>query len=680
MPAPLLSSLQARIQRSETLAPVLLAVLVGLLAGTGAIVLRQMIAVVQWVFVQMPRVGGLVALPDVLEGWPVLVAPAIGLVLVVWIVRRWSPESAGHGVPEVQYAVRALGGRIRPRVVPVKALTAALSIGSGGSVGREGPIVQIGSALGSAVGQVTGLGAAHVKLLVACGAAGAIGATFNAPIAGVMFALEVVLASFAARSFGLVVIAAVSATALSQATLGNEPAFHLLQQFTLVSPMEFGLYLLLGGFLGLVAAVYIRSVYWFEDSFSAWGASPTTKALVGGLAVGAMGLFGSELILGSGHEGVERALQGDLAIWLMLGLAVMKIVATSVTLGAGGSGGVFAPALFIGAMAGGGFGSVVHTLFPTWTAPSGAYALVGMAAVFGGAAHAPITGMLILFEMTGDYQIILPLMFSVVVSYLISSRVHTDSIYSLKLRRRGAFSLKSEMSTLDLVIVADAMSETYETVGPAMTVRELTEMARGRRTRSWPVVDEESVLLGIVTETDLERHILESEGDGDDQNVLVLDIMTRAVTTCSVDESIRIAFRRFAEGDVQLIPVVDQNGSRTLIGVLRRREMLWAYRELADEHQKLLDKLQVRVRDPREETLQIEAQVAEGNRDVTGRALRNLALPEHMLIALVRRADETFVPSGNTRLEEGDVLVLLSTARYREDIEELARRVERSDG
>ena len=154
--------------------------------------------------------------------------------------------------------------------------------------------------------------------------------------------------------------------------------------------------------------------------------------------------------------------------------------------------------------------------------------------------------------------------------------------------------------------------------------------------------------------------------------------MTRAVTTCSVDESIRIAFRRFAEGDVQLIPVVDQNGSRTLIGVLRRREMLWAYRELADEHQKLLDKLQVRVRDPREETLQIEAQVAEGNRDITGRALRHLALPEHMLIALVRRADETFVPSGDTRLEEGDVLVLLSTARYREEIEGLARRVERS--
>jgi CIC family chloride channel protein len=664
-----------------TVGPVLLAVLVGLLAGAGAIALRQMITAVRWVFfVQLPRLNGLLALPDVLEGWPVLVAPAIGLVLVVWIVRRWSPESAGHGVPEVQYALRALGGRIRPRVVLTKAVTASLSIGSGGSVGREGPIVQIGSALGSAVGQLTGLGTAQVKLLVACGAAGAVGATFNAPIAGVMFALEVVLESFAARSFGLVVIAAVSATALSQATLGNEPAFQLLQQFTLVSPMEFGLYLLLGGLLGLVSALYIRSVYWFEDSFGAWGASQTTKALVGGLAVGTMGLYGSELILGSGHEGVELALQGDLAIWLMVGLAVMKIVATSVTLGAGGSGGVFAPALFIGAMAGGAFGSVVHALFPTWTAPQGAYALVGMAAVFGGAAHAPITGVLILFEMTGNYQIMLPLMFSVVVSYLVASRVSSDSIYSLKLRRRGAFGLKSEMSTLDLVIVADAMSEVYETVGPDMTVRELTEMARGRRTRSWPVVDEADALLGIVTETDLERYILEPGHESEDESVRVSDVMTRAVTTCSLDESLRVAFGRFADGDVQLIPVVGQDGSGTLIGVLRRREMLWAYRELAGEHQKLLDKLQVRVRDPREETVQIEAQVAEGNRDITGRPLRNLALPEHLLIALVRRADETFVPSGATRLEEGDVLVLLGTARYRGEIEELARRVERGAG
>jgi len=236
------------------------------------------------------------------------------------------------------------------------------------------------------------------------------------------------------------------------------------------------------------------------------------------------------------------------------------------------------------------------------------------------------------------------------------------------------------MSTLDLVIVADAMSEVYETVGPDMTVRELTEMARGRRTRSWPVVDEESVLLGIVTETDLERHILESGRESDEANVRVIDIMTRAVTTCSVNESLRIAFRRFSEGDVQLIPVVDQDGSRTLIGVLRRREMLWAYRELADEHQKLLDKLQVRVRDPREETVQIEAQVAEGNRDITRREIRKLGLSKHLLIALVRRADETFVPSGATRLEEGDVLILLSTGRYREEVEALARRVERGAG
>lgn len=670
------SRLLRRLQRSRTTVPLVLAVLVGLLAGTGAIVLRWLItSATSLFFVRLPRLGSWLTLPEALEGWPTLVAPALGLVIVVRIVRQWSSDTSGHGIPEVQYAVRAQGGRIRPRVALVKAVTAAITIGSGGSVGREGPIVQIGSSLGSTVGQITGLAADQVKLLVACGAAAAVGATFNAPIAGVMFALEVILASFAARSFGLVVVAAVSATALSQAVLGNQPAYGLTQEFALVSPRELGLYLVLGALLGVVSTVYTRAIYFTGDVFSEWSPSATTTALVGGLAVGAMGLLGSELVLGSGNQGVEPALAEQLAMGTMLLLAALKIVATSITLAAGGSGGVFAPALFIGAMAGGGFGSMVHGLFPSWTATPGAYALVGMAAVIGGAAHAPITSVLVLFEMTDNYQIILPLMFSVVVSYLVASRLFDDSIYSLKLRRRGALASPGEVSTLDLVLVADAMSERFETVAPELSVRDLAAMASERRTRSWPVIDADGRLVGMVTETDLQRQLLESEGARPPEELMVSDVMTRGVTMCRLDDSLRVAFRRFAERDVQQVPVVDPDDPERVVGVLRRHDMLWAHRELADEHQKLLDASQGRVRDPSVATCQMEVQIPEGNRTAAGRLVRDLTIPEPVLIALVRRAARTFVPRGDTRLDEGDVLVLLSTEGERETLEELAQHL-----
>ena len=242
MTAELLSRIRIRLQRSETVAPVALAVSVGALAAGGAIILRLLIRLVQWVFFDWGgSLAGTLGVPG-LGRIHLILAPAVGMVLVSWMVRRWAPEAQGHGVPEVQYAIRMFGGRIRARVAAIKAIASALSIGSGGSVGREGPIVQIGSSLGSTVGQAVGLGLSQTRILVAAGAAGAIAATFNAPIAGVMFAMEVILGSFAARSFGLVVIASVTATAISQAALGNAPAFRLLEPFTLVSEGSLGVF------------------------------------------------------------------------------------------------------------------------------------------------------------------------------------------------------------------------------------------------------------------------------------------------------------------------------------------------------------------------------------------------------------------------------------------------------
>lgn len=688
---PWIRRIRQRLARSETVGPVALAVTVGLLAGAGAIGLRWMIETVRWLFFDQ---GHRLALALDLPTWGfylhTLLAPAVGILLVAYFVRYLAPEARGHGIPEVQYAVRIRGGRIRPRVIWAKAVAAAVSIGSGGSVGREGPIVQIGSAMGSAVGQAAGVDQSSLRILLACGGAAAVGATFNAPIAGVMFALEVLLGSFAARSFGLVVISAVTGTALSRAVLGPEPAFRLIEPFTLVSHREFALYLVLGLVLGLVAILYVRSLYWVEDVFEGWRAPLWARAVTGGIAVGALGTFGSPLVFGTGHEGVELALAGGTAAGFMLLLAAYKIVATSITLGAGGSGGVFAPALFIGAMGGGAFGRVVHDAFPGWTAPPGAYALVGMAAVFAGAAHAPITSILILFEMTDNYQIVLPLMFSVVVSYLLASRLLPDSIYSIKLRRRGALaSPRGEGSVLDLVLVADAMEMEPETVPPDLPAQELAERARHRRTRSWPVVDSEGCLLGVVTETDLERGILErgEEAPPEDagaEELVVSQVMTTSVLTCRETETLRDAFERFAQQDVQLIPVVGESdggeGGREgprLVGALHRHDMLWVYQQLSQEHQALMERTSGTIALPREETVQVEYQVPEGDWTVGHHAVKEVPLPPHTLVVMIRRAQRVFVPRGDTRVEPGDVLVLLTARSYERELREwVARREE----
>ncbi len=661
-------NLRYRLQRSEAAGPVLLAVLVGVLAAAWAIAFRWLIRGAQWVFLDGDGfLAGLFPAEGVWSELQILLAPAIGLVVVVLIVQRWAPEARGHGVPEVQYAVRMRGGRIRGRVAAVKAVASAISIGSGGSVGREGPIVQIGSALGSATARLAGFGHEQTKLLAACGAAAGISATFNAPIAGVLFALEIILGTFAARSFGLVVISSVAATALSRSVLGPEPAFRLLDRFSVVSPREFPLYLLLGTLLGLLAALYVKSLDRLEIAFERWQQPLTLKAATGGLAVGAMGLFGSTLIFGVGYDGVDLALAGELTVGLMLLLVFLKMLATSLTLAAGGSGGVFAPALFMGSMAGGAFGLVANGIFPEWTAPSGAYALVGMAALFGAAAHAPITAILILFEMTDDYQIILPLMLAVVVSHLTSSRVLADSIYSIKLARLGGMEdPRREVSVLDLLLVVDAMRDDFDTVSPELPLEKLAELARTRRTRSWPVVDSAGELVGIVAGTDLELAL----DSGAESPSTVADIMSTSVVTLRPTDTLREAFRRFAERDIQLIPVVDDPEGLRVAGVLRRHEMIWAYKTVSDEHQQLLDTVRGMRRKELKDVLQIEVEVGRDDRRLADLQLRDIRLPPEVLVTLVRREGRLFAPQRKARVRAGDVLVLLTTSEHESEVKD----------
>jgi CIC family chloride channel protein len=316
-------------------------------------------------------------------------------------------------------------------------------------------------------------------------------------------------------------------------------------------------------------------------------------------------------------------------------------------------------------MAGGAFGKAANQLMPNLTAPPGAYALVGMAALFGAAAHAPITGIIILFEMTDNYRIILPLMFAVVVAHLMASAVYEDSIYSIKLRRKGALTApRKEMGILDLLLVADAMSPEFETVSPDLSLEGLAEKARMEKDRSWLVMGADDQLAGMVTETDLEGAIV----SGMAQDATVRDIMTTALITCTPGEPLRSAFRRFADRAVFQIPVVEPDDPGQVTGVLRRNELLWAYKELADEHQRLLDRTGVDLTPSGSESIQIEVQVQEAHKSVCFQRVRSIRLPQDVLIVLLRRGERAVVPRGNTRVEPGDVLVLLTTRDQEESV------------
>ncbi|MFD0920353.1 chloride channel protein [Saccharopolyspora rosea] len=368
--------------------------------------------------------------------WFVLLTPVLAGLVYGPLVQRFAPEARGHGVPEVMLAVAERGGRIPTQVSAVKAVASALCIGGGGSVGREGPIVQIGSALGSGFGRLVRLGEPRLRVLVACGAAGGIAATFNAPLAGPFFAMELILRDFAAESFAAVVLSSVTASVVARAALGNT-AFLTLPEFSLHSPVEYALCAVLGVVVGAVGVLFSRFLYLVEDvADRLWRGPEWLRPAVGGLLLGVILLVLPQMY-GVGYPVLQDAVGGRYAIGFLLLLLVGKLVATSVTIAVGGSGGVFAPSLFIGAMGGTAFGEVVHHLAPHLTASPGMYGLIGMGAAFAGAARAPITAVVVLFELTGQYTIILPLMAAIVIATLISRALSHDTIYTRKLRRRG---------------------------------------------------------------------------------------------------------------------------------------------------------------------------------------------------------------------------------------------------
>ncbi len=484
------------LRQTDQMYMVLVALVIGLLGGLCAVGFRLLI---QWVNRVAWHQGPYTL--DYLAGlpfwWKILV-PALGGLAVGLIVYFFAREAKGHGVPEVMEAVALHGGRIRPRVVLAKMFASGICIGTGGSVGREGPIVQIGSALGSTIGQWLKIDQRRLRTLVGCGAAAGIAATFNAPIAGALFAVEIILGDFGVAHFSPIVISSVAATVVSHRFLGDFPAFEV-PSYSLIHASELFAYAGLGILAGLAALVFIRTLYALEDAFDKVRVFPPLKTVFGGLLIGAIGIWVPH-VFGVGYEAINEALNGTLVWQFMLLLVGVKILAVAITIGSGGSGGIFAPSLFIGAMLGGAVGTVVHTIWPVSTAGVGAYALVGMGAVVAAGTHAPITAILIIFELTNDYEIILPLMISCITATLVATRLQHASIYTLKLLRRGVDIHRGRaVNVLQHVRVREIMRPDPVTVPPEDGLVDVLTKFIDHPGSTVFVADEENTLLGIIT-------------------------------------------------------------------------------------------------------------------------------------------------------------------------------------
>ena len=408
---------------------IIIAIAVGLLTGLGSVgfiwILQELAAFAR---------GGVESALAIFGDAGIVLLPAIGGLCVGPLINRYAKEAKGHGVPEVMTALATRGGKIRTRVVAVKVVASSMTIGFGGMAGREGPMVQIGAAIGSTIGQWARLATKHVRTMVACGAAAGVAATFNAPIAGAIFSLEVLMGRIH-TDFLLVLLTSLSSCIVARHFLGNYPAF-VAPPYDLISPAELPLYFFMGVILGLAAVGYVRLLYWTENFFGDWAFPEYLKPAVGGLIVGLILRFFPQ-VYGAGFPAMESALWTRFSLAMLIALFFAALFGNLATLGSGGSGGVFAPCLYMGAMLGGAHGAVIHQIFPDWTATSGAYAMVGTAAFFAAAAKSPATSILILFEMTGDYRIILPVMAATVASVYISHWRLSHSIYTLKLHNRG---------------------------------------------------------------------------------------------------------------------------------------------------------------------------------------------------------------------------------------------------
>jgi len=569
------SALFERARMTEHTFMIILAIIIGILGGFGGIGIRWMIKFIS--DISYPGPGNILQNILATQWYWILIIPVVGGLIVGPIIYFLAPEAKGHGVPEVMQAILLKGGNIRPRVAFIKAIASAISIGTGGSVGREGPIVQIGSSLGSTVGQFFHVPSKRLKTLVGCGAAAGIAAAFNAPIAGALFAVEIILMDFAVAQFSPIVISSVMATVISHTFEGNLVAF-LVPKYQLASPYEIIFYFVLGAISGLVSYAFIKLLYFSEDIFdNKFNVPEYIKPAVGGLILGLVALLYPE-IMGVGYETINLALRGDMLWYVAFILVFAKIFATSVTLGSGGSGGIFAPSLFMGAMLGYFFGSFVHQTFPLITATPNAYALVAMGGLVAGTTRAPITAIIIVFELTNDYRIILPLMITCIISMIISSRLSRESIYTLKLLLRN-INIKegTETNVMESIFIKDVYTHDFKSIYVTDNFNQVINKIIKGKGPEFPVIDENSNIRGMISINDLKEYLYDRETL---QNILIAgDIANTNFKMVSTEDNCKAALDIMSKFDCEGLPVFDQNKPNVVIGMLWRKDIQDAYQK-----------------------------------------------------------------------------------------------------
>lgn len=627
------------------------AMLVGLLSGVGIWIFKKLIEWTQ--FFAFEKLGGWL---NSFGNWTVFLIPVLGGLLVGLLVHFWVGKERYQGIPGVIEACALAGGRLPFRKMPLRVLAAALSIGSGASVGPEDPSVQIGTNIGSLVGQVLHLTEDRTRALVAGGAAGGIAAAFNAPIAGVFFALEVVLGEISSSSFGFAAISAVTSAVFTQAVSGNQPAFSI-PPYTIHSGWELPVYLILGLLAGPLAAAYIRLIFLARNLFERLNWPSWLKPVLAGGIIGITGIFLPQ-VFGVGYPTIGSILNNTpFSLWLLLALLLAKLIMTPVSIGGGFMGGVFAPSLFLGATLGGAVGAVANALFPALDIPIPSFAMVGMAAVLASTVHAPLTAILLLFEMTHDYRIMLPLMFAVAVSLTVSRQLQKDSVYQHALTIKGIqLDNLRDIDVLESMVVEEIMTLHPETLHDDEPVSFAFERMKQTHHTGMPVMDENDHLVGILSMQDMQEVMNDS---GRMALLQVGELCTHKLFLTYPDESLAAALRKMSIYDVGRLPVVNREDPSILMGLLRRPDVIRAYDIAMARRTARIHRTQ-QVRLGYLSGAEVHEIPIEPGSICEGRKIQDIHWPRSMVISSIRHGQTLVLPHGDTLLHPGDVLVVVT--------------------
>ncbi|MBD3405302.1 MAG: CBS domain-containing protein [Candidatus Lokiarchaeota archaeon] len=560
--------------------------LTGAISGCIAVVFRYTIFGITQIFSMIPQSIGIL-------GWVII--PAIGGLISGILFSRYPPET--RAIPEVMESYSIKGGKIRPQDSLITTVAAAVSIGSGGSCGREGPIAQLGAGAGSALAQRLKLDRKATRTLLVCGLSSGVAATFGAPLGGSLFGIEILVGELTAVSIVPVILASVIGVAIAVGVFGAETASFTAPEFILTNYAELILFFIMGLAFGILSKYWVKIFYWFSEAFERIKGAKYGIAALGGLLTGIVaaavivleGVFEYQgaftgvtpyvpAIMGSGYGFINATLLGTVSIVAMITFGLIKMLATSLTIGSGGGGGVFAPTLFIGAGIGGAFGYCFELFFPEIVPFPMAFALVGMAAMFSGAAHVPVTCIVMTMEMTGDYGMILPLMIAVSSSYILSSAISPDSIYTEKLRRKGV-NLKQGvyLDALRSVTASQVMTREPVTLRPDMLASEALDMIYDTRHTKFPVVLEKKILGTVIAET------LEKCWHDEEEFLKVFEVMDADFLKVLPDTTIDEVLHRMLERDEGHAVVVDPDDDSSMIGFLTKTDVLRAYESAITE-------------------------------------------------------------------------------------------------